>query len=61
MHLDEIEVTPEMIEAGLEYYPCRDDAAEYNIYFLTRIYRAMANKDQRYGMPDPRRLTKANE
>lgn len=39
---EEIEVTPEMIEAGCEFYPCRDDADEQNAYFLTRIYRAMA-------------------
>jgi hypothetical protein len=46
---EDIEVTHEMIAAGESHYPCWEDADEYNVFFLTRIYRAMAAADQRYG------------
>lgn len=46
---DDIQVTPEMIEAGEKVYSFGDYSDEHINYFLTNIYRAMAAADPRYG------------
>ena len=47
--IDGIEITPEMIEAGIMQYVSADDILETQEEIVTRIYRAMANA--RMGAP----------